>query len=57
MSSPPCEGNATNLESSDMMEKVKGSMGGTPVASEEDVQPEKTDDDDVDLVFKLDMED
>lgn len=53
---PPREADAADQAFSDMMKDVQGSKTGTAVASKKDVQPNKTDDDDAELVFKMDMD-
>lgn len=56
ISPPPREADAEDHTFFNMKEAT-GSKAGTPVASEKDARPKKTDDNDADLLFKLDMDD
>lgn len=56
VSPPPYEIDVVGQAFFDMMKKGMEGKNGTPAASEKDVQPRKTDDDDADLVFKMDMD-
>lgn len=53
---PPYEIDVVGQAFSDMMKVGMRGKNGTPVASQKDVQPKKTDDDDADLVFKMDLD-